>query len=115
MKKIAFLFFFTAFCFAQQPLLSLDKLWADEYTPERLKSIRSMKNGTHYTVLEERENGLIKNEDRPLKKRDHALFVGYAPVSNPKYAISVVVEHGGSGSSVAAPIARDVFKNMFKI
>jgi len=56
MKKIAFLFFFTAFCFAQRPLLSLDKLWADEYTPERLKSIRSMKNGTHYTVLEEREN-----------------------------------------------------------
>ena len=49
MKKIAFLFFFTAFCFAQQPLLSLDKLWADEYTPERLKSIRPMKNGTHYT------------------------------------------------------------------
>ena len=63
----------------------------------------------------ERENGLIKNEDRPWKKRDHALFVGYAPVSNPKYAISVVVEHGGSGSSVAAPIARDVFKNLFNI
>ena len=63
----------------------------------------------------EREKGLVKNEDRPWKKRDHALFVGYAPVSNPKYAISVVVEHGGSGSSVAAPIARDVFKNLFKI
>ena len=63
----------------------------------------------------EREKGLIKNQDRPWKKRDHALFVGYAPVSNPKYAISVVVEHGGSGSSVAAPIARDVFKNLFKI
>ena len=63
----------------------------------------------------EREKGLVKNEDRPWKKRDHALFVGYAPVTEPKYAISVVVEHGGSGSSVAAPIARDVFKYIFKV
>ena len=63
----------------------------------------------------ERKQGLIKNEDRPWKKRDHALFVGYAPVLNPKYAVSVVVEHGGSGSSVAAPIARDVFKHLFKL
>ncbi len=63
----------------------------------------------------EREKGLIKNEDRPWKKRDHALFVGYAPVSKPKYAISVVVEHGGSGSTVAAPIARDIFKNLFRL
>ena len=63
----------------------------------------------------EREQGLIKNEDRPWKKRDHALFVGYAPVLNPKYAICVVVEHGGSGSSVAAPIARDVFKHLFRL
>ena len=63
----------------------------------------------------EREQGLIKNEDRPWKRRDHALFVGYAPVLNPKYAVSVVVEHGGSGSSVAAPIARDVFKHLFKL
>ena len=56
----------------------------------------------------EREKGLIKNEDRPL-------FVGYAPTSKPKYSISVVVEHGGSGSSVAAPIARDIFKYIFKV
>ena len=63
----------------------------------------------------EREKGLLKNEDRPWKKRDHALFVGYAPVKKPKYAICVVVEHGGSGSSVAAPIARDVLKNIFNV
>ena len=63
----------------------------------------------------EREQGLIKNEDRPWKKRDHALFVGYAPILKPKYSICVVVEHGGSGSSVAAPIARDVFKHLFKL
>ncbi len=63
----------------------------------------------------EREKGLIKNEDRPWKKRDHALFVGYAPASKPKYAITVVVEHGGSGSSTAAPIARDIFKYIFQV
>ena len=63
----------------------------------------------------EREKGVVKNEDREWNKRDHALFVGYAPAHKPKYAISVVVEHGGSGSSVAAPIARDVFKHLFDI
>lgn len=56
----------------------------------------------------EREQGVRKNEDLPWKYRDHALFVGFAPVENPRYAISVVVEHGGGGSSTAAPIARDV-------
>ncbi len=49
-----------------------------------------------------------KNANRPRHLRDHALFVGYAPYDNPKYAVSVVVEHGGSGGAVAAPIARDV-------
>ena len=43
------------------------------------------------------------------KNKDHALFVGYMPINKPKYAISVVVEHGGSGSSTAAPIARKIF------
>ncbi len=56
----------------------------------------------------ERDAGVIKNKDLPWKERDHALFVGFAPVHEPRYAISVVVEHGGGGSSVAAPIAHDV-------
>ncbi len=63
----------------------------------------------------EREKGIIKNIDRDWKKRDHALFVGYAPFKKPRYAISVVVEHGGSGSTMAAPIARDVFKKIFNL
>lgn len=58
--------------------------------------------------LRERESGVRKNEELPWRFRDHALFVGYAPIENPRYAIAVVVEHGGGGSSVAAPIARDV-------
>jgi len=58
----------------------------------------------------ERDEGIIDNIDRRWKDRDHALFVAYAPYDKPKYAISVIVEHGGSGSSMAAPIARDILK-----
>jgi len=58
----------------------------------------------------ERETGVLKNEELPWEDRDHALFVGFAPVDNPRYAVSVVVEHGGSGSKAAAPIARDILE-----
>ncbi len=60
----------------------------------------------------ERERGVRKNEDLEWKDRDHALFVGYAPVDSPRYAVSVVVEHGGGGSKTAAPIARDILREV---
>ncbi len=56
----------------------------------------------------ERARGVFRNEDLPWERRDHALFVGFAPADKPKYAIAVVVEHGGGGSKAAAPIARDI-------
>ncbi len=56
----------------------------------------------------ERAAGIVRNEDLPWERRDHALFVCYAPYETPKYAVAVVVEHGGGGSRAAAPIARDV-------
>ncbi|MCV6584792.1 MAG: penicillin-binding protein 2 [Marinibacterium sp.] len=56
----------------------------------------------------ERRAGVIRNEDLPWERRDHALFVDFAPYDRPKYAVAVVVEHGGGGSKAAAPIARDV-------
>jgi penicillin-binding protein 2 len=56
----------------------------------------------------ERDSGVISNDDLPWERRDHALFVGFAPVDAPRYAVAVVVEHGGGGSVAAAPIARDV-------
>ena len=56
----------------------------------------------------ERENGVTKNEDLPWQKRDHALFINFAPYDDPEIAVSVVVEHGGAGSKSAAPIARDI-------
>ena len=55
----------------------------------------------------EKADGVTANADLPWKMRDHALFVCFAPADNPKYAVSVVVEHGGGGSAVAGPIARD--------
>lgn len=57
---------------------------------------------------EERATGVIPNEQRPWRERDHALFIGFAPTHAPRYACAVVVEHGGGGSKAAAPIARDI-------
>lgn len=56
----------------------------------------------------ERARGVTRNADLPWDRRDHALFVNFAPYDNPEIAVSVVVEHGGGGSTAAAPIARDV-------
>ncbi|MCY4542014.1 MAG: penicillin-binding protein 2 [Rhodobacteraceae bacterium] len=57
--------------------------------------------------MRERKRGVILNEDLPWNRRDHALFCGYMPIQDPRYAVSVIIEHGGGGSAVAAPIARD--------
>ena len=46
----------------------------------------------------------------PYEERDHALYIAYGPYKNPRYAVSIIVEHGGSGSSIAAPIAKKLFK-----
>jgi len=62
------------------------------------------------TITAEERKLKLKNKDLPYEKRDHALFVAFAPYKNPRYAISVVIEHGGAGSSGAAPIAKKVIK-----
>ena len=59
-------------------------------------------------TADERARGVTRNEDLPWERRDHALFVSYAPVENPRFAVAVIVEHGGGGSTAAAPIARDI-------
>lgn len=59
---------------------------------------------------QERRSGVIKNEQLARRLRDHALFVAYAPSNSPRYAVSIVVEHGGSGSRAAAPPARDILQ-----
>ena len=56
----------------------------------------------------------VKQDDIDYKSRDHALFIAFAPYKDPKYAISVVVEHGGSGSSSAAPVAKKIIKKVLE-
>ncbi len=65
--------------------------------------------------IKERQTGIIKDEDLPWRLRNHALFVGFAPHNNPKYAVAVVVEHGSSGSGVAAPIASKILKKAIEL
>ena len=56
----------------------------------------------------------VKQEDIVYQDRDHALFVAFAPYNDPRYAISVIVEHGGSGSKAAAPVAKKVIKKILE-
>ena len=61
--------------------------------------------------ITERDRELdLKTFEIPYEERDHALYVAYGPYKNPRYALSVVVEHGGSGSTTAAPMAKKLFK-----
>ena len=64
------------------------------------------------TITAEQRKLKLKNKDMKYEDRDHALFVAFAPYKNPRYAISVVIEHGGTGSSKAAPIAKKVIKKI---
>jgi len=78
------------------------------------------KSGTsqvfHMTQAEAEKK--IKIKDVPWERRDHALFISFAPVSQPRYVCAVIVEHGGEsmggGSAVAAPICRDLLREAQK-
>ena len=80
----------------------------------KLEYIFAGKTGTSQIkkITEEERELELKNKDRPYEERDHALFVAFAPYKYPRYAISVLIEHGGSGSSGAAPIAKKVIKKV---
>ena len=64
------------------------------------------------TITAEERELEIKNKDKPYEQRDHALFTAFAPYKYPRYSLSIVIEHGGTGSSVAAPIAKKVIKKV---
>ena len=66
-------------------------------------------------TMKERQSGIVRQEDLPWKYRNHALFVGYAPQDKPKYAVAVLFEHGGGGSSVAAPIGAKLLREALKL
>jgi penicillin-binding protein 2 len=90
--------------------------WRQRIAPEL--GLMAGKTGTAQVrriTKAEREAGVIRNEDLPWERRDHALFVCFAPTDAPRYAISVVVEHGGGGSAVAAPIAKQVMEACLRL
>lgn len=65
--------------------------------------------------MRERRSGIIRDENLPWNLRNHAWFMGYAPTDNPRYAVAVIVEHGSSGSGVAAPIAGAILQEAIKL
>ena len=52
----------------------------------------------------------LDTSEIPYEERDHALYIAFGPYKSPQYAMSIIIEHGGSGSSAAAPIAKELFK-----
>jgi penicillin-binding protein 2 len=66
-------------------------------------------------TMAQRDAGLPKGDEIPWHERTHALFVAFAPDENPRYALSVIVEHGGGGAAVAAPIARDIMTEVLRL
>jgi len=113
---------FTAQTLNQQKIFSLiksgmysvvNKPFGTAYESRTTQPIFAGKTGTVQvrTISEkERELGIIPNKELPFEQRDHALFVGFAPYKDPKIAVSVILEHDGSGSKVAAPIAKKIFE-----
>lgn len=86
---------------------------AHDYARRKSATKQAGKTGTAQVrriSLAERqaEGGVLENDELPWASRDHALFVGYAPAEAPQVAVSVIVQHGGGGSSVAAPLARRI-------
>jgi penicillin-binding protein 2 len=63
----------------------------------------------------ERASGAYKRKNRPWEHRDHALFVALAPMDAPRYAVSVIVEHGESGAKTAGPVARDIMAKALEL
>jgi penicillin-binding protein 2 len=63
--------------------------------------------------MAERAGGVLSNESLAWKMRDHSLFMAFAPVENPRYAAAAIIEHGGFGAQVAAPLVRDTLLFLF--
>lgn len=64
---------------------------------------------------DERATGVLDNEELPWQSRDHALYVGFAPVEAPRYAVSILVQHGGSGSRAAAPLGQKILDEAVRL
>ena len=66
----------------------------------------------HSPVFTVAQNETYDAEELAERMRDHALFIAFAPVEEPRIAVAVIVENGGSGSGVAGPVARQVWTHI---
>lgn len=65
--------------------------------------------------MKEREQGVRSQDEIPWEERNHALFVSFGPTDNPRYALAVIIEHGGGGAKTAAPIAKAIMEAALKL
>ena len=79
---------------------------------DNLKYQFAGKTGTSQVKkISERDRELdLELSQIPYNERDHALYVAFGPYKNPRYALSIIIEHGGNGSTTAAPLAKKLFK-----
>jgi penicillin-binding protein 2 len=105
----------TAYNYLKQGQLDPDGELPAPYTGARMAGKSGSAQVRKIELSERNARGeAISNDKLPWHLRDHALFVAYAPHDDPRYAISIVVEHGGSGSGVAAPFAKDILAHCLK-
>jgi penicillin-binding protein 2 len=103
----------------QAPKIDVEDEWL-KIVQGGMNGVSNEPGGTAYRSritevgMAERESGVRKNDTLEWRLRDHALFICFAPVAEPRYAMSVVIEHGGSGSGAAAPAARDIMLEVQK-
>ena len=86
--------------------------YSSRYTKPRYMFAGKTGTSQIRTITAEERELKLKQKDLPYTRRDHALFTAFAPYKNPQYAFSVIIEHGGTGSSAAAPIAKKVIKKV---
>jgi len=88
--------------------------YASRHTDKKFKFAGKTGSSQIKRFTPEQREAETKQKDITYLERDHAWFVAFAPVDNPQYAISVLVEHGGSGSSAAAPVAKKIIKKVIE-
>ena len=80
------------------------------------KFVMAGKTGTSQVISHKGLASMVDiSEEEKKRMENHAIFVGYAPFDKPKYSISVLIEHGGAGSAAAAPVGRDVMKELYRL
>ncbi|TNE65559.1 MAG: penicillin-binding protein 2 [Alphaproteobacteria bacterium] len=91
---------------------------AHDYRRRKSAATQAGKTGTAQVrriTKAERQTGVIDNKELPWAQRDHALFIGYTPTEKPEIAVSILVQHGGGGSSTAAPIGRAIMDKALEL